>query len=1107
MRLKLDRLVTGTKGKMLQTNRGIFVCNVESDFENFDVVTGSLDNRFGLWDDTKNVLLKNIYNINDFSRLSPIHTTNGDGVDFLDVHAVNSPYSSVVQFNNVAVGLASLTDKGITYQRYNNTDNIKEYVDSKNTVIVYPPSGVIEEDELNLEPLWILSGVEFNFMDESPVEFEYYDYTTGVMYSNSMNMKNMYNNQWDVGSNIVTGVSLSATSGTLDGTRYYMDINADGDSLIYDVYRNQNNYEALSTELNIKRDKHLNVNPYFQEWNPESTTLCGWTTSTGVSSFIDVYSSDPTHGTKFSLFSSVVLDSNEYIVDQSAVLPSGNYLVNIEVSDIDFVGSIVVGGTFSMEITAPGTYDLVWSTSAGAYFAVSATAGSYAIINNAICTDQYTGTLNVTNTGVKDGSFEDWTFASDSQDDFYKIPTEWTVSATNGFIKRDGVTSEAKSRLVFSPELSSYIEIADAPSLSSTEKTYAILVKMPSDPPQGTHNTLIGGSNIGSLGYYNDNIAIKGYDPSGLWPTVEDYTLVWRGGAPLTGTVYANERNWAIPENKFDGRYHWFVLRKSGDTDIKYFDMEGVSTLSAASNRTPTYNTWVGRTLIGGGAAHPNGTSQIDVARFYSWNYVLNDGQVSGIITNSNVPLGYTVGYTFDTSGTPVKNNTGVYIDGVDDQVKWDTTIETANIQIGTYFVEYEFPDGYNGYTNNWANSDYVEMIAGRKPSVSWSDYSNGGIADIAVWTKMSSDNNEWAVGGRAGLYPNDFSISLPNFHEGIGDKKRIKMAVSIDVSTGVLTSARACVNDFDAFNCNKNTGGSTGNVNLYPAVLGRCYINGSIQGYGKFDAFNLAFMDRFATDFEMENYCKNGVLPQNLLLNVDFSEGEGTVAGDSAISNDGTIDVGAGAISAFWDQHDGDVISTGDHDPWTKRFRVAEPKGKAWMYAPVGETTSMGQLSAFDEAGLYDVYCSVYDHAGGTLSLYCGTDKIMDINSNGVHRATYTKDSLGFDTGSQPLVLQLSGATGGNITVDRVNVTKLDGPAMAYDYAERIDGVYKYQNVPKHKSNLFSIRISNSNLNDSYFGGDKDKIQKSINNIIRKIIDKITPIHTQLFNITWTKD
>ena len=57
------------------------------------------------------------------------------------------------------------------------------------------------------------------------------------------------------------------------------------------------------------------------------------------------------------------------------------------------------------------------------------------------------------------------------------------------------------------------------------------------------------------------------------------------------------------------------------------------------------------------------------------------------------------------------------------------------------------------------------------------------------------------------------------------------------------------------------------------------------------------------------------------------------------------------------------------------------------------------------------------------------------------------------------------------------------------------------------HKSNLFSIRINNSRLNrDETLGEvEKENIRKSVTNVVKNIVDKITPVHTQLLGIEFT--
>ena len=80
------------------------------------------------------------------------------------------------------------------------------------------------------------------------------------------------------------------------------------------------------------------------------------------------------------------------------------------------------------------------------------------------------------------------------------------------------------------------------------------------------------------------------------------------------------------------------------------------------------------------------------------------------------------------------------------------------------------------------------------------------------------------------------------------------------------------------------------------------------------------------------------------------------------------------------------------------------------------------------------------------------------------------------------------------------------DRDHLEYQYVERVKGSNRFQNLPKHKSNLFSIEIRNSGiLTNADIASRRDMVQTSINNIIRSVITKIAPIHTQLINIYWS--
>jgi len=267
--------------------------------------------------------------------------------------------------------------------------------------------------------------------------------------------------------------------------------------------------------------------------------------------------------------------------------------------------------------------------------------------------------------------------------------------------------------------------------------------------------------------------------------------------------------------------------------------------------------------------------------------------------------------------------------------------------------------------------------------------------------------------------------------------------------------------------------------------TLGYTAIGGGPQAESKLQISRFYEWDSVLTDSEVSGIIRQNNIPQTYSNGYLLEDGIDTECAE----------IGGG--NAF-------TVITPHGEFWSKRIKIAEPRGKPWMYADIESTVTLAQSGAFATSGLYDVFITTRDYTGGLLTLNCGLDEIGRVAGNGSYRFTYLKE----DSTTSGINLNLYGsAVLNNITIDKVNVTKMENEAMAFDYIERIDGVYKYQNIPRHKSNLFSIRIKNSNLNDSYFGGDKATIQKSINNIIRKIIKQITPIHTQLFNITWTED
>lgn len=73
------------------------------------------------------------------------------------------------------------------------------------------------------------------------------------------------------------------------------------------------------------------------------------------------------------------------------------------------------------------------------------------------------------------------------------------------------------------------------------------------------------------------------------------------------------------------------------------------------------------------------------------------------------------------------------------------------------------------------------------------------------------------------------------------------------------------------------------------------------------------------------------------------------------------------------------------------------------------------------------------------------------------------------------------------------------------YELIERIAGLYKLSSNVLHKSNIYSIIIENSGLNESLSSTTfRDDIQGHVEDSIREMVLKISPANTQLWKILW---
>jgi hypothetical protein len=88
-------------------------------------------------------------------------------------------------------------------------------------------------------------------------------------------------------------------------------------------------------------------------------------------------------------------------------------------------------------------------------------------------------------------------------------------------------------------------------------------------------------------------------------------------------------------------------------------------------------------------------------------------------------------------------------------------------------------------------------------------------------------------------------------------------------------------------------------------------------------------------------------------------------------------------------------------------------------------------------------------------------------------------------------------------ITVSEYN--NKDTGVYAYEMVERFKGIVLLETTGLHKSNLFSIKLVDTKLNNAITDENvREFIQFGINNVIKELMKKITPANTQLFKIIW---
>jgi hypothetical protein len=257
--LSLQRITTGLKAKVFQTNLGLYASHIDPT-NTFDPDDSNYadHNMWSAVDVTNNALLRNIYPIDQFYLRSYHYAKTaseqtGAVTDYIDEYAPDTTYLKITQNNSVGY---AITDAIINASIRTRTlsSAIDDYVSQQVNTFIYAPVSAIALSAENQIPIYNLSGLPYNFMGEIPMNFKHFDYQDDLLWINSTNLKNMYDHQYATSAIITQTGDLYANtvSASIQATRTYSDINTTG-GITYLVYKHDKSFIS-DAEVSIGRD-------------------------------------------------------------------------------------------------------------------------------------------------------------------------------------------------------------------------------------------------------------------------------------------------------------------------------------------------------------------------------------------------------------------------------------------------------------------------------------------------------------------------------------------------------------------------------------------------------------------------------------------------------------------------------------------------------------------------------------------------------------------------------------------------------------------------------------------------------------------------------------
>jgi hypothetical protein len=129
-------------------------------------------------------------------------------------------------------------------------------------------------------------------------------------------------------------------------------------------------------------------------------------------------------------------------------------------------------------------------------------------------------------------------------------------------------------------------------------------------------------------------------------------------------------------------------------------------------------------------------------------------------------------------------------------------------------------------------------------------------------------------------------------------------------------------------------------------------------------------------------------------------------------------------------------------------------------------------------------------------------------INARGGGRDVWMSYKVGSSLSgsiSDTIISQEGIEISGSAIIPVTEYNKKDTGVHAYEMVERFKGIVLLETTGLHKSNLFSIKMVDTKLNNAISDENvREFIQFGINNVITELMKKITPANTQLFKVIW---